>query len=335
MRLPYCKTEAKQRCAQWRPGVASTPRRHPTVEGLEPGPDVALQSGSIHVVTTDGNERVALAAARSLVRAGHTVCVTAPTRLSLAGVSRGVESHLLVTDPLIHPAAYAAELGRLLRSQDESVLLPVTDASVEAVLEHRTALPLGVVLPFPDLETYRAASDKAHIVKLAEDCGFAVPETRVVATREERNVALPDAFFPAVVKPHRSVVGVAGARRKVPVTPVADAMACRRALEQLPPGAFPVLLQRRVAGAGEGFFALRWRGRTVAMFAHRRLREKPPSGGVSVYRESIPLDEQLAGPGMRLLDALNWQGVAMIECKRDAKTGAYVVMEINGRFWGL
>lgn len=288
----------------------------------------------MHVVITDGNERVALAAARSLVRAGHTVCVTAPTRLSLAGVSRGVESHLLVTDPLIHPAAYAAELGRLLRSQDESVLLPVTDASVEAVLEHRTALPLGVVLPFPDLETYRAASDKAHILKLAEDCGFAVPETRVVATREERNVALPDAFFPAVVKPHRSVVGVAGARRKVPVTPVADAMACRRALEQLPPGAFPVLLQRRVAGAGEGFFALRWGGRTVAMFAHRRLREKPPSGGVSVYRESIPLDEQLAGPGMRLLDALNWQGVAMIECKRDAKTGAYVVMEINGRFWG-
>jgi predicted ATP-grasp superfamily ATP-dependent carboligase len=37
---------------------------------------------------------------------------------------------------------------------------------------------------------------------------------------------------------------------------------------------------------------------------------------------------------VRLLDALNWQGVAMIECKRDAETGAYVVMEINGRFWG-
>jgi predicted ATP-grasp superfamily ATP-dependent carboligase len=288
----------------------------------------------MHVVITDGNERVALAAARSLVRAGHSVCVTAPTRLSLAGVSRGVESHLLVTDPLIHPAAYAAELGRLLRSRGESILLPVTDASLEAVLEHRTALPQGVVLPFPDLETYRAASDKAHILNLAEDCGFSVPETRVVATREERDVALPDDFFPAVVKPHRSVVGVAGARRKVPVTPVADLVECRRALEQLPPGAFPVLLQRRVAGVGEGFFALRWGGRTVAMFAHRRLREKPPSGGVSVYRESIPLDDDLAGPGVRLLDALNWQGVAMIECKRDAETGAYVVMEINGRFWG-
>jgi predicted ATP-grasp superfamily ATP-dependent carboligase len=288
----------------------------------------------MHVVITDGNERVALATARSLVRAGHTVCVTAPTRLSLAGVSRGVDARLLVADPLTHPAGYAAELGRLLREQGEALVLPLTDASLEAVLEHRTALPQGVVLPFPDLETYRAASDKAHVLKLAESCGFAVPETLVVATRERRDIAVPDDFFPAVVKPHRSVVDAAEGRRKVPVTPVADATACRRALDLLPPGAFPVLLQRRVSGAGEGFFALRWGGRTIAMFAHRRLREKPPAGGVSVYRESIPLVAELAGPGVRLLDALNWQGVAMIECKRDAETGAYVVMEINGRFWG-
>jgi predicted ATP-grasp superfamily ATP-dependent carboligase len=70
------------------------------------------------------------------------------------------------------------------------------------------------------------------------------------------------------------------------------------------------------------------------MFAHRRLREKPPAGGVSVYRESIPLDPALVGPGLRLLEALDWQGVAMIECKREQATGRQVVMEVNGRFWG-
>jgi predicted ATP-grasp superfamily ATP-dependent carboligase len=68
------------------------------------------------------------------------------------------------------------------------------------------------------------------------------------------------------------------------------------------------------------------------------LREKPLSGGVSVYRESIPLDESLVGPGTRLLDALDWQGVAMVECKRAAtgegKGGRQIIMEVNGRFWG-
>jgi len=288
----------------------------------------------MRILITDGNERAALAAARSLVRAGHSVGVTADSRLSLAGVSRGVRPRPLTTDPLTHPADYAAELASVTRQHGTTVLLPMTDASLEAVLEHRSVLPAGVVLPFPDLAIYRAASDKGRLLTLARDCGFGVPETRIIATPGDSDVTLPDEFFPAVVKPHRSVVTAAGIRRKLLVTPVADAVECRRALAALPAAAFPVLVQRRVSGVGEGLFALRWGGRTIAMFAHRRLREKPPSGGVSTYRESIPLDERLAGPGLRLLDALDWQGVAMIECKREHETGRQVVMEINGRFWG-
>jgi predicted ATP-grasp superfamily ATP-dependent carboligase len=288
----------------------------------------------MRVLITDGNERVALAAARSLVRAGHAACVTAPTRVSLAGVSHGVRGRTLSIDPLRDPVGYTAALGHMARQEGMDVLLPMTDPSVEAVLEHRAVLPEEVAVPFPDLATYRAASDKRHVLALARASGFGVPETRIVASPREA-ADLPDAdFFPAFVKPHRSVVTSGGIRRKTAVTPVVDAAACRRALAALPREAFPVLLQRQISGVGEGFFALRWGGRPIAMFAHRRLREKPPAGGVSVYRESIPLDEALVGPGLRLLEALDWHGVAMIECKREEATGRQVVMEVNGRFWG-
>src|SRR6266566_9958307 len=191
---------------------------------------------------TDGNERVALAVARSLVRAGHAVWVAAPTRVSLAGVSRAVRPCLLAPDPLTDPARYATEVARIASEQGAQILLPLTDASVEAVLEHAAALPPGVALPFPDPATYRAASDKAQVLRLAERCGYAVPETRFIATWGERDGVPPDAgFFPAVIKPHRSVVSVAGGRRKLLVTPVADAAACHRALDALPAAAFPVL----------------------------------------------------------------------------------------------
>ena len=289
----------------------------------------------MRVLITDGNERAALAAARSLVRTGHEVHVTAPARVSLAGVSRGVERHLLAIDPLVDPAGYAVAVGRRAQEQGIDVLLPMTDPSLEAVLEHREALSPQVLLPFPDLATYRAASDKAHVLNLAQACGFDVPETRLIATPEQgQRAVLTAAFFPAVVKPHRSVVAVGDTRRKTAVTLVADLAACRRALASLPAAAFPVLLQRRVSGVAEGLFALRWGGRTVALFAHRRLREKPPAGGVSVYRESIPLDQRLVGPGLCLLDALDCNGVAMIECKREQATGRQIVMEVNARFWG-
>jgi len=135
----------------------------------------------MRILIADGNERAALAAARSLVRAGHDVCVAAPSRVSLAGASRGVRPLRLTTDPLADPARYAADVGRLLAGEGTDVLLPITDPSLEAVLEHRAGLPAGVVVPFADLATYRAASDKAQVLALARECGFGVPETRVLS----------------------------------------------------------------------------------------------------------------------------------------------------------
>jgi predicted ATP-grasp superfamily ATP-dependent carboligase len=275
---------------------------------------------------TDGNERAALAAVRSLVRAGYEVGVASARRFSLAGVSRAVRRLRVSTDPLTDPLGYAAELGALAQELDVRVLLPVTDASVEALLASR------VPLPFPDLVTYRAASDKLGMLDRARRAGLDVPETLVL---EHERVALPGAeFFPAVLKPHRSIIHTAAGRQHLAVRFVDSAKQCRAALAGFSAAAFPILLQRRVRGVGEGLFVLRWNGRVIAEFAHRRLREKPPEGGVSVYRESITPDAALVAAGRRLLDELDWQGVAMIECKRDAETGRHVFMEVNGRFWG-
>ena len=280
---------------------------------------------------TDGNERAALAAARSLVNAGYEVGVAAARRLSLAGVSRGVRRLRLATDPLTDAAAYAAEVGAVARERQARVLLPVTDASVEAILAEREQLPPSVALPFPEVATYRAASDKAGMLDRALRAGFDVPATLVL---ERPGTTLSHGFFPAVLKPHRSVISTGTRREQLAVRFVDTVAQCRAALDELPAAAFPVLLQRRVRGAGEGLFVLRWNGRVIAEFAHRRLREKPPEGGVSVFRESIALDRDVAAAGRRLLDDLDWQGVAMIECKRDAGTRRPVFMEVNGRLWG-
>jgi predicted ATP-grasp superfamily ATP-dependent carboligase len=94
------------------------------------------------------------------------------------------------------------------------------------------------------------------------------------------------------------------------------------------------MIQERVIGPGTGVFLLCDHGRLLTGFAHRRLREKPPSGGVSVLSESIPLDRHLRDEAMSLLGPLGWHGVAMVEYKQDCRTGRHVLMEVNGRFWG-
>jgi predicted ATP-grasp superfamily ATP-dependent carboligase len=94
-----------------------------------------------------------------------------------------------------------------------------------------------------------------------------------------------------------------------------------------------LLVQEYVPGIGEGLFLLADRGRTLIRFAHRRIREKPPTGGVSVLRESIEPDPTLLASAETLLAALDWTGVAMIEFRR-APDGRAVLMELNPRLWG-
>jgi hypothetical protein len=83
-----------------------------------------------------------------------------------------------------------------------------------------------------------------------------------------------------------------------------------------------------------GIFLLFNRGAPVAVFGHRRLRELPPSGGISVLRESVPVDPLLRDSAVRLLARLSWHGVAMAEYKLDRERGTSFLMEVNGRFWG-
>src|SRR2546426_7125436 len=93
------------------------------------------------VLLTDGNERAALAAARSLVRFGLKVGVAADRRFSLAGGSRGVRRLRVSTNPLADPEAYAVEIGCLARQLEDRGLLPVTDAPVEADVSGHRLLP--------------------------------------------------------------------------------------------------------------------------------------------------------------------------------------------------
>jgi predicted ATP-grasp superfamily ATP-dependent carboligase len=286
------------------------------------------------ILVTDGLERAALATCRSLVAAGHDVHVIAPVRRSLAGVSRGVQEHVIAADPLVESAGFAAAIAGLARQIGARLLLPISDPAVSAILANAEVVPGECVLPFPSYERFLLASNKVDLLPLARAAGFGVPESIVVPTRSAVRRMELGSLLPGILKPHRSVVQAGRSQRRLQAVRFGSVEEGRRLLGALPEEAFPVLAQRVIEGRGVGFFALRWDGEVRAAFAHRRLRELPPSGGVSVYREAIALEPGLAAAGGRLLEALNWQGAAMIECKHEESSGTYYVIEVNARFWG-
>jgi predicted ATP-grasp superfamily ATP-dependent carboligase len=286
------------------------------------------------VVVLDGGERAALAVVRSLGQAGYAVHVGAGSSRSLAGGSRWSVSETRLPDPLAGGADYVDAVAALVARTSAAVLIPVTEASALAVLEQRPRFG-RTVIPLPELARFRRICDKVEVLRAAERIGIAAPARRTVSTRHELDQLIGELHFPVVLKPSRSVSDdTGGIRRKLGVTYALTRSDLEEVLDRLEPGSFPLMLQERIEGPGVGIFLLRWEGQTRAAFAHRRLREKPPSGGVSVYRESIPLPEDLLARSEELLAEFDWEGVAMVEYKVDARSGRPFLMEINGRFWG-
>jgi predicted ATP-grasp superfamily ATP-dependent carboligase len=279
---------------------------------------------------TCGEQRAALACVRSLGRAGHEIWVVSSHGRSLAGASRYARREIACGDPLRDPGGYRAAVARLVGEAGVEVVIPVTEPALLALLAAPDALAPARI-PFPDLATFERVSDKAAVMAEAHEVGIAVPRQVVLASADDASTQLSrHGETPAVLKPARSVHR--GTKLAVSYVDAGEDVWQRAAA--LPEAAFPLLVQQRVVGPGTGVFLLRWGGQTHAAFAHRRIREKPPSGGVSVLRESIALDPALEAAATALLDRLGWNGVAMVEFKVDAATGVPYLMEINGRFWG-
>ena len=286
------------------------------------------------VLVTDGEQRAALALVRSLGRAGHRVYTCSSSGRSIAGASRYSRREMKVSDAMSDPAGFLADIKALVRAWTIAILVPVSDAALLTLLPERERLG-GVQIPFPDVETFRRVSDKNLVLDAAPRFGIHVPEQWLLSCPDDVSCLDRDALrFPLVIKPSRSVAESDGRRVKVGVRYAEDRAQLDAQLVGIDDAAYPLLLQRRVLGPGVGIFLLLWEGRTVAQFSHRRIREKPPSGGVSVYRESIPADPVLVASSRALLEHLGWQGVAMVEYKLDEATGTPYLMEINGRFWG-
>ncbi len=283
------------------------------------------------VLVTDGETRTALAAVRSLGRQGHTVWVTARRPHTLATVSRYAGHTAVIPNPLEHPEAAVTGLEQLAAREGIDVIIPVTDASMRAVLTAGSGRLGGAVIAGPTREAFESLSDKGALLEHATRLGLRVPRSIAVARPSDLLEAAQSIGFPLVLKPHRSVVRAGGVQHSFAVR---HADGPEGLTSYYPETAYPLLLQEKVVGPGEGVFLLMHHGRRIAAFAHRRLREKPPSGGVSVYRESIPLPEDILSRSERMLSDAGWHGAAMVEFKRSARTGEAYLMELNGRLWG-
>jgi len=285
------------------------------------------------VLVLDATQRSALAVTRSLGKVGVTVFTADGTQTTLAGCSRFSKQYFSCPSPRLHPERFVAAIASLCEKQAIDIVLPMTELTTTLLLEHRASLS-GVTIPFPGLDTVDSLADKCLLIRLAESLNIPTPRTWYADTPTNLPFNLEELPYPLVLKPGKSWLCQQGQWNRHGVQFADNQSAARSIIESDPAfQAHPFLLQECISGHGEGVFALYDNGKPLAFFAHRRLREKPPRGGVSVLSESISVDPVLLSHARSLLDKANWHGVAMVEFKV-AEDGTPYLMEVNTRFWG-
>jgi predicted ATP-grasp superfamily ATP-dependent carboligase len=287
------------------------------------------------VFVTDGDQRPTLAIVRTLGRRGLRVLVGEEGSASLASASKYCAGHVTYPSPYRDRRAFEQFLDDFVVRERIDLVMPVTDVTTRAVCANQERLGRHCALAVPPLGAFDLVTNKARLLEYAASCGVSIPRTHVVDGAARWPDALDTIAYPVVVKPVQSRMPTEHGWESSGV----HYANCRAELEQLYQdhdvfSRYPSLIQERIVGPGVGVFVLFDRGTLVADFAHRRLREKPPAGGASVLSESAPVEARLRDQAIRLLGQIGWHGVAMMEYKQDERSGDFVLMEVNGRFWG-
>lgn len=285
------------------------------------------------ILVLDANQRSALAVTRSLGRIPEVTVVTADSGLaSLAGRSRHSHGYHQCPSPEQRPLEFLSWIESAIVQLKIFAIFPVTEITSQLLLMNQNRLG-NCHLPFADYQTIMSLADKGKLLQSARAANIPVPDYRLFNTASEVRVE-EFTSFPAVIKPCLSRVWTGERWISTQVQVVSTRGELSEVLADTPYlRHFPFMIQAFIPGHGAGIFALYKYGEPLAYFSHRRIREKPPRGGVSVVSESTSVDTQLQDYAEALLSRVKWHGVAMVEF-RVSEEGLPYLMEVNTRFWG-
>lgn len=282
------------------------------------------EGSSESAVVIDVNAASSLGCLRSLSEHEIHTVVASETDTAPSFSSKYCDESVVVPSPDRDIAAYKDALLELAARPDVRAIFPLRAADIYVLAKYRRDFANHIETPWPAFETFEMVYDRRRLFDAATSAGVSIPETTLLDEFDEweREVVVKSRY---TVDVDGTETGYVSTLYPVPgERPAVDAITT--AMGHVP------IVQEYVPGDEYGLFALYDRDGPIATFQHRQLRGTTYAGGPSAYRTAID-DPDLEAAGLRLLDALDWYGLAMVEFKQDPDTGEYKLMEVNPRFW--
>ena len=295
------------------------------------------------VLVTDASERAALAVIRSLGKKNIEVTAGDSARFNIGFFSKYCKKRILYPPPELEKTKFTRTMLKLVRDESYDLLIPITDKAMVPIIEQKEDFEQYTKVAAPSYSTTIKALDKIETLKLAQQHDIPFPKTVFGEDLGDLYNFSNEITYPIVIRPRMKVRWTGEKAIILKVTPENYAYTPQdfirkwkrliRILKKVGLQEDFLMVQKFVQGEGYGVEALMHNEEPTAIFVHRRLREYPTTGGASTLRESVR-DNKLAHLGTKVLQAMEWEGVAMVEFRVNTGTGEPMLIEVNGRFWG-
>ena len=282
------------------------------------------------VIITHARDRSALVATQSLGKKGIKVVTADSVYPSTSFFSRYSTSYFVYPSEKLTPELFINSIRDYVHKNNINVLMPMDEETL-LISKYKGVFDANVHVPVSNFEIITKANNKRYLMSFADEIGIKIPQTWIIEDISELRQVSKKVEFPAVIK---LVEGVGSKGLRYVYSEGELITKYEKVIQKfgINPSKYP-LIQEYIPGGGYGVSMLFNQGDPRAIFTHKRIREYPITGGPSTSRISVrhPKMEKYA---TKLLEELEWHGVAMVEFKLDNRTKEPVLMEINPRFWG-
>lgn len=278
------------------------------------------------LLVTDGQLRQTLAIVRSLGKNGIKVFVGDSNKISVACHSKYAYKKIAYPDPEIDENRFINFLLELVQKEKIEIIYPVADKCLIPIAKRKNEFEKYCRVPIPEYDVIMEARDKAKTMKIAEQAGISTPKTYYPKCLNDLSSINK---FPVIIKPRMS----SGSRGFIKCENADELKEKYSTIKKTYPDG--LIVQDFIPLKDEiSFYALYdFDSEIKAMAVQKRIRSYPAKGGPSTLRVTVKYEE-VQKQGEKLLSALGWQGVAMVEFRIDKRDGQPKLMEINPRFWG-
>jgi predicted ATP-grasp superfamily ATP-dependent carboligase len=269
---------------------------------------------------------------RSLGSRGIRTVAISADETPPAFCSRYCHESMRVLSPREDLRSYTEQLLALAKRDDVRAILPIQEEDVYVLSKHRDEFASHVAPLWPSFETLSVAHDREKLFSAAERLDVPVPRTSLLSEIDDWSREL-------IVKGRYAILtaeyGGTNGTNTVGAPPKTiylepgddpDVQDIRAKMGHDP------LAQEYVRGTEYTFRALYDHGEPVVTTQKELVRGYKYPRGPSVSHRAVRIPE-LEAVGRRLLDGLEWHGLASVGFIRDEASGEFKLLEINPRFW--